>query len=81
MNFITKTVEPLLQNPTKSITEAEKRALEHLGKIETIDTAKAFAINLDTLLLEIDSIKDVNFIGSIETEFNTTEDMVFPYPA
>jgi len=29
-----KTVEPLLQNPTKSITEAEKRALEHLGKIE-----------------------------------------------
>ena len=52
-----------------------------LKKIVTIDTAKAFAINLDALLLEINSIKDVNFIGSIETEFHTTEDMVFPYPA
>jgi hypothetical protein len=52
-----------------------------LKKIEIIDTAKAFAINLDTLLLEINSIKNTNFIGSIETEFNTTDDMVFPYPA
>jgi len=52
-----------------------------LKKIETIDTAKAFAINLDTLLLETNCKKDINFIGSIETEFNTIEDMVFPYPA
>jgi len=52
-----------------------------LKKLEVINTAKAFAINLDALLLEINSIKDVNFSGSIETEFHTTEDMVFPYPA
>ena len=52
-----------------------------LKKIEIINTAKAFAINLDTLLLEINSIKNINFIGSIETEFHTTDDMVFPYPA
>ncbi|MBT6971575.1 MAG: DNA mismatch repair protein MutS, partial [Euryarchaeota archaeon] len=29
-----KTVEPLVQNPTPVITEAEKRALEHLAQIE-----------------------------------------------
>ena len=52
-----------------------------LKKIEIIDTAKAFAINLDTLLLEINFTKNTNFIGSIETEFHTTDDMVFPYPA
>jgi hypothetical protein len=52
-----------------------------LKKMEIIDTAKAFAINLDILLLEINHNKDINFIGSIETEFHTTEDMVFPYPA
>ena len=50
-----------------------------LKKIELIDTAKAFAINLKNLLIEINF--NENFIGSIETEFHTTEDMVFPYPA
>jgi hypothetical protein len=29
-----KTVEPLVQNPTSAITDAEKRALEHLAQIE-----------------------------------------------
>jgi hypothetical protein len=52
-----------------------------LKKIQIIDTAKAFAINLYTLLLETNYNKDMDFIGSIETEFHTTEDMVFPYPA
>lgn len=52
-----------------------------LKKIETIDTAKAFVINLDDLLSKINYAKNLNFIGSIETEFTTTEDMVFPYPA
>jgi len=51
-----------------------------LEQIKMINTTKAFVINLDTLLLEINS-KDTNFVGSIETEFNTLEDMVFPYPA
>ena len=52
-----------------------------LKKIETIDSAKSFVINLDTLLLETNCNQDVNFIGSLETEFYTLEDMVFPYPA
>ena len=51
-----------------------------LRKTEIIDSAKAFSINLHSLLAEINpEVK--NFIGSIETEFNTTRDMVFPYPA
>jgi len=51
-----------------------------LRKTEIIDSAKAFSINLHSLLAEINpGVK--NFIGSIETEFNTTRDMVFPYPA
>ena len=52
-----------------------------LRKLEIINIAKAFAINLRDLLLEINSDKNNNFFGSIETEFNTTRDMVFPYPA
>jgi hypothetical protein len=52
-----------------------------LKKVELIDTAKAFAINLRNLLLEIDFPNNENFIGSIEIEFHTTQDMVFPYPA
>ena len=50
-------------------------------KIEIIDVAKAFVINLDNLLDQINYDKKDVFIGSIETEFNTTRDMVFPYPA
>ena len=52
-----------------------------LRKIKIIDVAKAFSINLDSLLEEINYDNMNNFIGSIETEFNTTRDMVFPYPA
>ena len=52
-----------------------------LRKIQIINQAKAFSINLKNLLEEtnLDNLK--NFIGSIETEFNSTRDMVFPYPA
>lgn len=50
-------------------------------KIDTIDNAKAFAIDLDILLSEINYNKNIDFIGSIETEFHSIEDMVFPYPA
>ena len=52
-----------------------------LRKIEIIDVAKAFSISLNSLLDEINFNNKTNFIGSIETEFNTTRDMVFPYPA
>jgi len=52
-----------------------------LRKIEIINTTKAFAIILQNLLSEINFDKNKSFIGSIETEFNTTRDMVFPYPA
>ena len=31
--------------------------------------------------LEINYNKNIDFIGSIETEFHSIEDMVFPYPA
>ena len=50
-------------------------------KIDTIDSAKGFVIDLDVLLSEINYNKNIDFIGSIETEFNTVGDMVFPYPA
>jgi len=52
-----------------------------LRKIEIINETKAFAINLKSLLQEINPNSKIDFIGSIETEFNTTRDMVFPYPA
>jgi len=52
-----------------------------LRKLEIINAAKSFAITLRDLLLEINFNKNNNFFGSIETEFNTTRDMVFPYPA
>ena len=52
-----------------------------LRKIESINSAKAFAVTLDNLLIEINFDTNKNFIGSIEIEFNTTQDMVFPYPA
>ena len=47
---------------------------------QTINTAKAFSINLDKILNEINYTGN-SFVGSIETEFHTTRDMVFPYPA
>jgi hypothetical protein len=51
-----------------------------LRKFQSINSVKAFTIELDKLLDEI-SYNLENFLGSIETEFNTTRDMVFPYPA
>ena len=51
-----------------------------LRKTQIIDSAKAFSINLNELLQEINVNTD-HFVGSIETEFHTTRDMVFPYPA
>lgn len=50
-----------------------------LRKIQTINSAQAFSIDLDSLLSEINL--DSDFLGSLEIEFNTTRDMVFPYPA
>ena len=50
-----------------------------LRKFQTIESVKAFSIDLDSFLDEI-NFKS-NFLGSIEIEFNTTRDMVFPYPA
>ena len=51
-----------------------------LRKTQIIDSAKAFSINLDEILQEI-NLKTNYFVGSIETEFHTTRDMVFSYPA
>ena len=50
-----------------------------LRKIQTINSAQAFSIELDSLLSDVNITS--NFLGSIEVEFNTTRDMVFPYPA
>tara|TARA_Y100000590_G_scaffold413256_1_gene508928 strand:+ start:410 stop:1987 length:1578 start_codon:yes stop_codon:yes gene_type:complete len=47
---------------------------------QIINSAKAFSINLNEILNSID-YKENSFVGSIETEFHTTRDMVFPYPA
>lgn len=47
----------------------------------TIDNPKSHTISLDSLL-EKTSISDKsNFLGSIEVEIFSTQDMVFPYPA
>ena len=50
-------------------------------KSKIISSVQAFSITLNSLLNDIQIPKDENFIGSIETEFFTTQDMVFPYPA
>ena len=50
-----------------------------IRKLQTIDSVKAFSIDLDLILREINITS--NFLGSLEIEFNTTRDMVFPYPA
>lgn len=52
-----------------------------LRKTEVIDVVKAFSIELSSLLLEINFDKTNDFLGSIETEFHSTRDMIFPYPA
>lgn len=49
-------------------------------KIELIDFVNARTIELKSLLNEI-NLSNEEFIGSIETEFNSTRDMVFPFPA
>lgn len=52
-----------------------------LRKTEILSTAKAFSIVLNELLNEINYDTNKDFLGSIETEFNSTRDMIFPYPA
>ena len=47
---------------------------------QIITDAKAFSINLSEILDKINHT-DNSFVGSIETEFYATRDMVFPYPA
>ena len=51
-----------------------------LRKSNIISTVQAFSIELDSLLKEL-NYNDQNFTGSVEFEFQTTRDMVFPYPA
>ena len=62
------------------ITLRDQKGNTLLRKIQTIDSVKAFSIELDALLNEI-KCGGMEFVGSIEAEFNTTRDMVFPYPA
>ena len=50
-----------------------------LRELEIINETKAYTIILKELIEKINY--NTEFIGSIETEFNTTRDMVFPYPA
>tara|TARA_B100000029_G_scaffold328493_1_gene320816 strand:+ start:222 stop:1805 length:1584 start_codon:yes stop_codon:yes gene_type:complete len=52
-----------------------------LRKTQLIDNAKAFSIILNDLLEESIHENSKDFLGSVETEFNSTRDMVFPYPA
>jgi len=61
------------------ITLRSKDGIVLLRKLHTIDSTQAFSIELDSLLDEINNSSD--FLGSLEIEFNTTRDMVFPYPA
>ena len=44
-----------------------------------ITEPRSYSINLDSMLR--DNEKNSNFLGSIEVEFFSTRDMVFPYPA
>jgi len=52
-----------------------------LRKLEVINNTKAFLISLRDLLNKINFDLNLEFFGSIEMEFNSTRDMVFPYPA
>ena len=47
----------------------------------TIDNPKSYTINLDSLLEKTFIPDKSNFLGSIEVEIFSTQDMVFPYPA
>lgn len=62
-----------------SITLRNENGLVLIKKNTLITSAKSFTVSLDSLLKEINHNGD--FIGSIEIEFNSTHDMVFPYPA
>mgnify|MGYP001310037890 CR=1 FL=1 len=64
---------------TLIITLRDKTGKILLREIKIINEPKAFSINLKDILKKINYTSD--FVGSIETEFNTTRDMVFPYPA
>jgi len=66
---------------TLTITLREQSGKILLRKIQIINETKAFSIILKSLLREINYDFQSNFIGSIETEFNSTRDMIFPYPA
>ena len=62
-----------------TITLRDESGNTILRDMRIINETKAYTINLKELLEKINN--NSNFIGSIETEFNTTRDMVFPYPA
>lgn len=62
-----------------TITLRSKEGVILLRKIQTINSTQAFSIELNALLNEVNINSD--FLGSLEIEFNTTRDMVFPYPA
>ena len=47
----------------------------------TIKNPKSYTINLDSLLEKTLISDKSNFLGSIEVEIFSTQDMVFPYPA
>ena len=51
-----------------------------LQKTEIIDVAKAFSVNLSSLLPEINFDIKNDFLGSIEIEFHSTKDLVFLIP-
>ena len=65
---------------TLIITLRDANGKTILRKTEIVNDAKAYSINLHSLLKEINQ-ETKNFLGSIEIEFHTTRDMVFPYPA
>ena len=65
---------------TLIITLRDANGKTILRKTEIFNDAKAYSINLHSLLKEINQ-ETKNFLGSIEIEFHTTRDMVFPYPA
>ncbi len=47
----------------------------------TIDTGKAFVIELSSLLGKIDFHPDETFYGSVELEIFSTQNLIYPYPA
>ncbi len=61
------------------ITLRERNGKILCRQLKTINSVQSFSIDLNSLLKELNYDRD--FLGSIETEFHTTRDMVFPYPA